>query len=770
MNQVMNLGCVSNKLMDTYAVQVFCMNTWDHCCLIYHKKKMIIKYHYLEQKIVRQILWCKKKSYRIFDISMSKKQRLYFLLCQDWFIYFLNFDFQIVNKVQMECKQFTNLLFLDHLSTFVMVQFNSVSAFEIQMKDKFNIVKYQELSGSLDWNRQCKLIDYFYILYNSQNITIYDLRTLKHLGSVQLGLTISDVYFINDLLYLGDVYGTLWCYDLNGTLQYFHEHAHDGQIVNMVVYKEELFTVANDLFIKVWKLNNLIFCQSYPIYQQQIQYFKFINYSKYFLQSADQLFLCDLHHILQAYYLHNSSVSAMSEQCIAFKNHVYYSNQSHKVIFAPNSVYQVLQIIDSPNQPNTYYLHLQNQTLAKWVNNQQVDVLNFDKIRTINGDKINQDITFIQIIALSPPLYDVELTIDSKDQNKIAKMLENADQSLYFVMGCSKGAVICIPLQLYTIIYTRVNYNKNAISSIIHFNDQLIIKSIDNVINFVQISSNKASLIKSIKILKLGPIHLTQSKQLAVAQSNDLYLFNSNLVAYETNAGHETEILQITSNKNFVVSNSQQQIKIWTNNGFCLFTINFHVQIDYIFYMKDDLIISLNGGLCQLLIPEHEEVELDTNEYNKIQMIDLAVSKKKSSLKEESQQLQQQSIHQQKFEFKKTLELPKIKLKIQNQDNFEAPQTPIKNKKHYNSIQTTTNKSTNISISNSQAAPISQSFDYSIQHAIDSSCVLPAIPKQKEDTSLLNQYLNRRVKKGQPRNRREWTLDKKILGNILSLI
>jgi len=52
-------------------------------------------------------------------------------------------------------------------------------------------------------------------------------------------------------------------------------------------------------------------------------------------------------------------------------------------------------------------------------------------------------------------------------------------------LGCSKGAVLCVPLELFTIIYTRVNYNKNAISDIVHFNDQLIIKSIDNVINFV---------------------------------------------------------------------------------------------------------------------------------------------------------------------------------------------------------------------------------------------------------------------------------------------
>ncbi|CAD8190782.1 unnamed protein product [Paramecium pentaurelia] len=766
MNQVMTLGCVSKKMMDTYAVQVFCMNTWDHCCLIYHKKKMLIKYHYLEQKIVRQILWCKKKSYRIFDITMSKKQRLYFLLCQDWFIYFLNFEFQIVNKVQMECKQFTNLLFLDHLSTFVMVQFNSVSIFEIQMKERFKIVKYQELSGSLEWNRQCKLLDYFYILYNSQNITIYDLRTIKHLGSIQLGLTISDIYYINDLLYLGDVYGTLWCYDLKGTLQYFHEHAHDGQIVSMTVYKEELFTVANDLFIKVWKLNNLIFCQSYPIYQQQIQYFKFINYSKYFIQSTDQLFICDLNHILQAYYLHNSSVSAMSTQCIAFKNHVYYSNQTHKVLIAPNSVYQVIQIIDSPNQPNTYYLHLQNQTLAKWVNNQQIEVLNFDKIRTINGDKINQQITFVQIIALSPPLYDVELTIDSKDQNKISKMLENADQSLFFILGCSKGAVLCVPLEHFTIIYTRVNYNKNAISDIVYFNDQLIIKSIDNVINFVQIQSNKTQLIKTIILVKLGPIHLTQAKYLVIAQSNELYVFNSKLEAYETNAGHEADIKQITSNQNFIVSNSLQQLKIWTIQGFCIYTINFHVQIDYIFYIKDDLITSLNGGLCHLPIPEHETIEIDTHEYNKIIIQDLAVPKKQSSIKQESQLLQQQSFIQQNYEFKQTLELPKIKLKVQTQNYYDNPQTPIQKK--YYTLHTATNKSTNTSTSNSHI-PISQSFDSCVQNAEDTSCVLPAIPKQKEDTSLLNQYLIRRVKKGQPRNRREWTLDKKIMGNILQI-
>jgi Tfp pilus tip-associated adhesin PilY1 len=65
-------------------------------------------------------------------------------------------------------------------------------------------------------------------LYNSQNISIYDLRTIKHLGLIKVGLTISDVYYVNDLLYAGDIYGTIWCYDLNGTLQYFHEHAHDG--------------------------------------------------------------------------------------------------------------------------------------------------------------------------------------------------------------------------------------------------------------------------------------------------------------------------------------------------------------------------------------------------------------------------------------------------------------------------------------------------------------------------------------------------------------
>ena len=52
-------------------------------------------------------------------------------------------------------------------------------------------------------------------------------------------------------------------------------------------------------------------------------------------------------------------------------------------------------------------------------------------------------------------------------------------------MGCSKGGVLCVPLEHFTIIYTRVNYNKNAISDIVYFNDQLIIKSIDNVINFV---------------------------------------------------------------------------------------------------------------------------------------------------------------------------------------------------------------------------------------------------------------------------------------------
>ena len=34
------------------------------------------------------------------------------------------------------------MLFLDHLSTFVMVQFNSVSTFEISMKERFTIVKY----------------------------------------------------------------------------------------------------------------------------------------------------------------------------------------------------------------------------------------------------------------------------------------------------------------------------------------------------------------------------------------------------------------------------------------------------------------------------------------------------------------------------------------------------------------------------------------------------------------------------------------------------
>lgn len=29
----------------------------------------------------------------------------------------------------------------------------------------------------------------------------------------------------------------------------------------------------------------------------------------------------------------------MSNLCIAFKNHVYYSNKTNKVLFAPNSVY-----------------------------------------------------------------------------------------------------------------------------------------------------------------------------------------------------------------------------------------------------------------------------------------------------------------------------------------------------------------------------------------------------------------------------------------------
>ncbi|CAK83817.1 unnamed protein product (macronuclear) [Paramecium tetraurelia] len=765
MNQVMTLGCFSKRMMETYAVQIFCMNTWDHCCLIYHKKKMLFKYHYLEEKIIRQVLWCKKKSYRIFDITMSKKKRLYFLLCQDWFIYFLNFEFQIVNKVQLECKQFTNLLFLDHLNTFVMVQFNSVSTFQVEMKERFKIVKYQELPGSLEWNRQCKLQDYFYILYNSQNITIYDMRTIKHVGSIQLGLTISDFYYINDLLYLGDVYGTLWCYDLNGLLLHYYEHAHEGQIVSMTVHKEELFTVANDLIIKVWKLSNLLFCQSYPIYQQQIQYFKFINYSKYFLQSADELFICDLNHILQAYYLHNSSISAMSNQCIAFKDHLLYSNLTKKVIFPSNTVYQVLQIIDNPNQPNTCYFHLQNQTLAKCVNNQQTEVLNFDKIRTINGDKINQEITFVQILAISPPLYDVELTIDSKDQIKISKMLKNADQSLFFILGCSKGAVLCVPFENFTIIYTRVNYNKTAIQNIFHFNDQLVINSIDNVINFVQIQSHKTQLIKSLKLFKLGPIHLTYSKQLAIAISNELFVFNSNLIAYETSSGHENDIKQITSNKNYIISNSLQQMKIWTTNGFCIYTINFHVQIDFIYYLKDDLITSVNGGLCNLSIPEHEVLEIDTNEYNEIQIIDLVVPKNQSSIKRKSQIIEQQSLISQRFKLKNTQELPSITLKIYTQTN-ETPQTSIRNQ--CNTIQTITNKSTNISTSNSQV-PISRSVDCRYQLTKEASFILPTVAKQIEDTSLFNQYLHSKILRGQRRNRRDLTLDRMNMGNILQL-
>ncbi|CAD8199804.1 unnamed protein product [Paramecium octaurelia] len=765
MNQVMTLGCISKRMMETYAVQVFCMSTWDHCCLIYHKKKILFKYHYLEEKIIRQIIWCKKKSYRIFDISMSKKQRLYFLLCQDWFIYFLNFEFQIVNKVQLECKQFTNLLFLDHLNTFVMVQFKSVSTFQVEMKERFKIVKYQELPGSLEWNRQCKQQDYFYILYNSQNITIYDMRTIQHVGSIQLGITISDFYYINDLLYMGDVYGTLWCYDLNGILQHYYEHAHEGSIVSMTVHKDELFTVANDLIIKVWKLSNLLPCQSYPIYQLQIQYFKFINYSKYFLQSADELFICDLNHILQAYYLHNSSVCAVSNQCIAFKNHLLYSNITQRVIFPSKTVYQVLQIIDSPNHPNTCYFHLSNQTLAKCVNNQQTEVFSFDKIRTINGDKINQEITFVQIATISPPLYDVELTIDSNDQIKISKMINNADQSLFFILGCSKGAVLCVPFENFTIIYTRINYNKAAIQNIFHFNDQLVINSIDNVINFVQIHSNKTQLIKSFKLFNLGPIHLTHSKQLAIAISNELFVFNSNLTAYETSSGHENDILQITSNKTYIISNSLQQMKIWTANGFCIYTINFHVQIDFIYYLKDDLITSVNGGLCHLSIPEHEVAEIDTNEYNQIQIIDLVVSKKQSSKRGKSQFIQKQSLISQHLKLKNTLELPSIKLKVYTQSN-EAPQTSIRNQ--FSTNQTVTNKSTNISTSNSQV-PISRSVDCRYQLTEEASFVLPTLPKQREDTSLFNQYLHSKILRGKLRNKRESTYDRKNVENILQL-
>lgn len=47
--------------------------------------------------------------------------------------------------------------------------------------------------------------------------------------------------------------------------------------------------------------------------------------------------------------------------------------------------------------------------------------------------------------------------------------------------------------------------------------NKLIIKSIDNVLNFISILPNKLNLIKTLKFNKLGPIHITYNNNLALA-------------------------------------------------------------------------------------------------------------------------------------------------------------------------------------------------------------------------------------------------------------
>ncbi|KAM3129041.1 hypothetical protein pb186bvf_018885 [Paramecium bursaria] len=755
-------GCQSKRIMKGSEFKLYPGE------LLVIQGKLLVKFDFEMQKILKRKELHQISNRRIFDISYSIKHQMYMILFDDWYLYFLNNELKLLQQIQIECRQTLYATYIDN-DYIVLISQTRVDAYQYD-PSKAQILNHKLINTNLAWNKHYKRLLDKLIIFNNRDICFINIQSLD----IQLNLKVSehiiDVEIYEEYFIIGSP-SKIIIYDKLNIVHHQFENCHNGgQLQNILVENSYAFSYGTDNKIMKWDLINLSLLGTYTINDDLPTCFTFLTSNSYLFQSEQMIFKGSLDHGLDCVFKHDSQIQVYSENILGFKNHIYYSIKNQKAIYTTQKTKTVRQIIDQGDTS----LFLYDEEIAFW-NGSQFDFnIDINQIRTMNGDRIYQDIMTIQMSTFQPNFYDVELNFNDNDRRKILFLLnqDKFEDIDLLVLGCSRGAVIFIPMKLPTRVYTRYNFGKDPIIAIHSLTNNILV-TID-LANNIRFINKYPQIIKQLYFTELS-CSLLMNRMIVIALRTQILLLNSEFMCYQPEQVHDSNILGLNKSQDLFLSFSNNLVRIWTITGQNIQNFQIHSTIDGAIIKQNKIFIVLQGLLCRT------QFTMPNTSINSRDVINSFIT-----LDEYFEGYQQQKRQKTKSTESKGSIGPVKSLKKIHMN--EVPKLNVNQSQlHMISIRSPSQTRSPINQKLNQRCSIQKSRSPSVENKkFEKSFVLPQIQKQENKVklslyapaipsinfyvkeSILDIYQQRRQRKGAPKNRREYTMEKIIMNNILN--